>query len=83
MQGIRYRNGSGRKVFPSLLCMQMLGFSLCSLSAPHLVCHDHDLPIAKSFQRLLVLVGLFVLQPYNLDDVVDLSILHDLQKVTR
>lgn len=43
-----------------------------------LICHDHNLAISQRFQRLWALVFLFVAQAHDLDNVVDLSIVHDL-----
>ena len=44
----------------------------------HLICHDHDPAIAQTPQWLWVIIALFVLEAYNFDVVVNLSILHDL-----
>ena len=45
-----------------------------------LICHDHQLAVSQRPQGLGSLVLLLVLQSKNLDDVVDLSIFHDLQE---
>lgn len=50
---------------------------------PHLICHDHDLSITQSLQRIWVTVVLLVLQAKDLNDVVDFSILHDLMSKTK
>lgn len=44
----------------------------------HLIRHDHDLAVAQAPQRLGVVVALLVLEADDLDDVVDLCVLHDL-----
>lgn len=44
----------------------------------HLIRHDHDLAISQAPQGLRVIVALFVLEANDFDDVVDLSIFHDL-----
>lgn len=46
----------------------------------HLISHDHDLAVTEGPQRLWVVVALFVLKADNFDDVVDLSVFHDLYK---
>lgn len=46
--------------------------------ASHLIRHDHDLAIAQGPQWLWVIVALFVLKANNFDDIVNLSIFHDL-----
>lgn len=48
------------------------------MQAAHLISHDHDLAVAQRPQRLGVVVALLVLQADNFDDVVDLSVFHDL-----
>ena len=46
----------------------------------HLICHDHELSIAQTLQGIWVTVVLPVLQTQDLDDVVDLSVLHNLER---
>lgn len=46
----------------------------------HLICHDHDLSVAQSFEGFWVAVVLLVLKAKDLNNVVDFSILHDLKK---
>lgn len=48
----------------------------------NLIRHDHDLAIAQGLEGIRVTVVLFVLQTEDLDDVVDLSVLHNLQEKT-
>ena len=46
----------------------------------HLICHDHELSIAQTLQGIWVTVVLPVLQTQDLDDVVDLGVLHNLER---
>lgn len=46
--------------------------------AGHLICHDHDLAVAQAPQWLWVVIAFLVLEANNFDDVVNLSIFHDL-----
>lgn len=45
-----------------------------------LICHDHEPAVAQAFEWFRVTVVFLVLQTQDFYDVVDLSILHDLQK---
>ena len=47
----------------------------------HLICHDHELSVAQALQGRWVTVVLLVLQTQDLDDAVDLSVLHNLERV--
>lgn len=46
--------------------------------AAHLIRHDHDPAVAQGPQRLWVVVTLLVLEPDDLNDVVNLGVFHDL-----
>lgn len=43
-----------------------------------LICHDHQFAVAQGLQGVRSLVLVLVLETQDLDDVVDLDILHDL-----
>ena len=45
-----------------------------------LVGHDHDLAVAQRANRVRIVVLLTELQTHDLDDVVDLRVVHDLTK---
>ena len=47
----------------------------------YLICHDHDLAVAQSLEGFWVTVVLLVLKPEDFNDVVDLSVLHNLMKI--
>lgn len=51
--------------------------------ADYLIRHDHDPAVAQAPQRLWVVIALLVLEADDFDDVVYLSVFHDLltQKV--
>lgn len=47
-----------------------------------LIGHDHEFAVTQGLEGFWVAVVLLVLQPQDLDDVVDLSIIHDLTQGT-
>lgn len=49
----------------------------------NLICHDHDLAIAQSLEGFWVAVVLLVLKAEDLNDAVDLIVLHDLRRKTK
>lgn len=44
----------------------------------HLIRHDHDLAVTQTPQGFGVVVALFVLEPNDFDDVVNLCVFHNL-----
>ena len=78
-------SGKKKKKLPNLawICFQTrAGWQPCeekkNLCPPHLVRHDHDPPVAERLEVVGRQVLPLVLQPEDLDQLVDLLVLHDL-----